>query len=108
MNDIAERKLWEEYMSAYEHAIRATSNPEAPWYVVPADHKWFARLIVARAVLETLENLDLNYPKTEEATLLKVRASLEADGRGDRRQTKKRSSKRENHRRHGTGTRAIT
>jgi PPK2 family polyphosphate:nucleotide phosphotransferase len=108
MNDITERKLWDEYMSAYEHAIRATSNSEAPWYVVPADHKWFARLIVARAILETLKNLDLDYPKTEEATLLKVRASLEVDGRGDRRQTKKRSPKRENHRRHGTGTRAIT
>lgn len=108
MNDIAERKLWDEYMSAYEHAIRATGNPGAPWYVVPADHKWFARLIVARAMLEALENLDLDYPKTEEATLLKVRASLEADGRGDRRQTKERSPKRKDRRCHGTRTRAIT
>jgi PPK2 family polyphosphate:nucleotide phosphotransferase len=96
MNDIAERKLWDEYMSAYEHAIRATGNPGAPWYVVPADHKWFARLIVARAMLEALENLDLDYPKTEEPTLLKVRASLAADRRGDHTR-KKRPSKRKDH-----------
>jgi hypothetical protein len=88
MNDIAERKHWDEYMSAYERAIRATSNEEAPWYVVPADHKWFARLIVARAMLEALENLDLHYPKTEGATLRKVRASLAADRRGDHTQEK--------------------
>src|SRR2546423_14376405 len=65
MNDVAERKLWNEYMDAYEAAIRATSSREAPWHVVPADHKWFARLIVARATLEALENLDLRYPKIE-------------------------------------------
>jgi PPK2 family polyphosphate:nucleotide phosphotransferase len=79
MDDIAERKLWDEYMDAYDAAIRATSSGEAPWYVVPADHKWFARLIVARATLEALENLDLNYPKIEGAALRKVRASLEPD-----------------------------
>ena len=80
MNDVAERKLWNEYMDAYEAAIRATSSREAPWHVVPADHKWFARLIVARATLEALENLDLKYSKMEGAALRKVRAALEAEG----------------------------
>jgi PPK2 family polyphosphate:nucleotide phosphotransferase len=94
VNDISERKLWGEYTSAYEGAIRATSSPEAPWYVVPADHKWFARLIVARAILEALENLELNYPRIDRTTLRKVRAALEAERRGDRRRAKKKPTKR--------------
>jgi PPK2 family polyphosphate:nucleotide phosphotransferase len=80
MNDVAERKFWNEYMDAYEAAIRAISSREAPWHVVPADHKWFARLIVARATLEALENLDLKYPKIERAAPRKVRTALEAEG----------------------------
>ena len=55
MGDIAERKRWDEYMAAYEDMIRATSRPNAPWYVVPADHKWFTRLVVAAALIEALE-----------------------------------------------------
>jgi PPK2 family polyphosphate:nucleotide phosphotransferase len=82
MGDIAERKLWDKYMDAYEDMIRATSRPAAPWQVVPADHKWFARLVVARAVVDALEGLDLSYP-TVEGTALdeleKVRAALEAE-----------------------------
>jgi PPK2 family polyphosphate:nucleotide phosphotransferase len=80
MTDIAERERWPEYMDAYEDMIRATSREEAPWYVVPADHKWFARLVVAAAMIETLEKLDLEYPKIEGDALkelLKVRAALE-------------------------------
>ncbi len=92
MNDVAERKLWNEYMDAYEAAIRATSSRETPWHVVPADHKWFARLIVARATLEALDNLDLKYPKIEGAALRKVRASLEAEG--EHKQAKKTPRKR--------------
>ena len=65
MGDIAERKLWDEYMAAYEDAIRATSRPEAPWYVVPADHKWFARFLVSRVVIATLQALDLKFPKAD-------------------------------------------
>jgi PPK2 family polyphosphate:nucleotide phosphotransferase len=93
MGDIVERKLWDAYMAAYDDVIRATSAPNAPWYVVPADHKWFARLIVGRAVLEALEGLDLNYPKVEGAALEEVRqirAVLEADGHRDHTQPKKR------------------
>jgi PPK2 family polyphosphate:nucleotide phosphotransferase len=82
MNDVAERKLWDQYMAAYEDMIRATSRPEAPWYVVPADNKWFARLVVARAMVETLEEIDPQFPNVEGAALkelAKVRAALEAE-----------------------------
>ena len=82
MNDIAERKLWDKYMAAYEDAIRATSCAHAPWYVVPADHKPFARLVVANAMVEALDRLDLAYPKVEGAALKemhKVRAALLAE-----------------------------
>ena len=67
--DIAERKLWDKYMAAYEDAIRATSREHAPWYVVPADSKPFARLVVARAIVDTLSRLDLKFPKVDTAGL---------------------------------------
>ena len=82
-NDIAERKLWDEYMKAYEDTLRGTSREPAPWYMVPADRKWFARLVVARAMIETLDSLDLHFPKVEGAALKEleqVRAALEAEG----------------------------
>jgi len=62
LNDINERLRWKEYMAAYEEALHATSTAEAPWYVVPADNKWFTRLAVAAIVLETLEGLKLKVP----------------------------------------------
>jgi PPK2 family polyphosphate:nucleotide phosphotransferase len=82
MNDVAERKLWPKYMHAYEDAIRHTSRPEAPWYVVPADNKWFARLIIAEALVEAMEGLKLEFPKVEGAALKelgKVRRALLAE-----------------------------
>jgi PPK2 family polyphosphate:nucleotide phosphotransferase len=88
MGDVAERKLWDKYMDAYQDMIRATSRKEAPWYVVPADHKPFARLVVAAAMIETLESLDLEFPKIEGAALKElqqVRAALEARKPGDAR-----------------------
>ena len=87
MGDIAERKLWDKYMAAYEDMVRATSRPHAPWYVVPADNKWFARLVVARAMVERLEGLGLEFPKVEGAALeelQKVRTVLVAEERGNR------------------------
>jgi PPK2 family polyphosphate:nucleotide phosphotransferase len=87
LGDIAERALWDKYMAAYEDMVRATSRPQAPWYVVPADHKWFARLVVARAMVETLEEIDPQFPKVEGAALKeleKVRAALEAEGTSKR------------------------
>jgi PPK2 family polyphosphate:nucleotide phosphotransferase len=65
--DALERRHWREYMDAYEETIRETATPEAPWYVVPADNKWFTRLVVAAAVVEALDSLDLHYPKVTKA-----------------------------------------
>ena len=62
-SDVRERRYWKEYMQAYEEAIRATASKAAPWFVVPADSKWFTRLVVAAAIVETVEKLDLEYPK---------------------------------------------
>jgi PPK2 family polyphosphate:nucleotide phosphotransferase len=61
--DITERRCWPQYMEAYEDAIRHTATEQAPWYVVPADHKWFTRLVVASVIVETLESLKLKFPE---------------------------------------------
>jgi PPK2 family polyphosphate:nucleotide phosphotransferase len=65
--DALERRYWRDYMNAYEDTIRETATPEAPWYVVPADNKWFTRLVVAAAVVEALDGLDLKYPRVTRA-----------------------------------------
>jgi PPK2 family polyphosphate:nucleotide phosphotransferase len=65
--DAREREHWDEYMHAYEEAIRATAAKHAPWYVVPADNKWFTRLVVAAAIVDALQALDLHYPKIDAA-----------------------------------------
>ena len=66
--DAREREYWDQYMAAYEDMVRNTATPEAPWYVVPADNKWFTRLVVAAAAIDTLAELGLEYPElsTEE------------------------------------------
>jgi PPK2 family polyphosphate:nucleotide phosphotransferase len=74
MGDVAERKLWPKYMSAYEDAIRETSRPEAPWFVIPADHKWFARVAVAGAIVDAMERLDIEFPKVEGKALEDLQA----------------------------------
>jgi len=61
--DLVERGFWNDYMAAYERAVRATDTKWAPWHVVPADHKWVARVVIARLVTETLAGLKLAYPK---------------------------------------------
>jgi PPK2 family polyphosphate:nucleotide phosphotransferase len=63
VSDVQERMHWEEYVDAYEQALRHTSTKWAPWYVIPADHKWFTRMTVADILLKTLKSLDLSYPK---------------------------------------------
>jgi len=65
--DVRERAYWPDYMAAYEAMIRHTATVAAPWYVVPADHKWFTRLVVAAAVIEALAALDLHYPQVDDA-----------------------------------------
>jgi PPK2 family polyphosphate:nucleotide phosphotransferase len=67
MGDVLERGLWDDYMRAYEDAISATSTEWAPWYAVPADHKWFTRLVVAQVIVSELESLQLRYPKVDAA-----------------------------------------
>jgi PPK2 family polyphosphate:nucleotide phosphotransferase len=82
MDDIAERSLWDKYMVVYEQMIRETSTEEAPWYVVPADNKWFARLVVAAVMVDELKELPLEYPKVEGLLLEeleRVRQMLEAE-----------------------------
>jgi PPK2 family polyphosphate:nucleotide phosphotransferase len=69
LNDVKEREHWDEYMKAYEQTIRNTASKHAPWYVVPADHKWFTRLVVAAAIVETLNALDLEYPSLSKEEL---------------------------------------
>ena len=77
--DVQERECWDDYMHAFEEVIRATAAELAPWYVVPADHKWFTRLIVAGAIGEALETLGLGYPQidaTKKKELVKAREAL--------------------------------
>jgi|SRR3954469_12021218 len=78
--DVAERQHWAEYMSAYEDMIRHTATPDAPWHVVPADHKWFTRLVVAATIADAMTALRLEYPTLDAAKrreLRTVRAALE-------------------------------
>jgi PPK2 family polyphosphate:nucleotide phosphotransferase len=80
--DIAERAHWDAYQEAYEEAIAATATPHAPWFVVPADHKWFSRLVVVEAMIAALEDLDLQPPELSEedrARLAEARKELEAE-----------------------------
>lgn len=65
LQDVKEREYWNAYMQAYEDMIRSTSTGHAPWYVIPADHKWFMRLAVAEVIAATLEGLNLSYPKVD-------------------------------------------
>jgi len=79
LGDVAERELWPDYQEAYEAAIRGTASKRAPWYVVPADHKWYTHLIVASAIVEALDDLDLAFPEADKGKrkqLEKVRAAL--------------------------------
>jgi PPK2 family polyphosphate:nucleotide phosphotransferase len=76
--DVHERKHFKDYMKTYETAIRETATPWAPWYVVPADRKWFARLVVASAVIETLESLRPSFPTVDEKKLHDLQAARAA------------------------------
>jgi PPK2 family polyphosphate:nucleotide phosphotransferase len=84
MGDVTERALWPRYMAAYQDLVRHTSTPLAPWYVVPADHKWFARVVIGSAIVSTLESLNLRFPRTDKASLQEfkqVREALLAEGK---------------------------
>ena len=92
MADISERALWAKYQAAYQEVIRHTSTPLAPWHVVPADHKWFARVVIGSAIVSALDKLDLHFPKVDKAErseFKQVREALLAEGKGGGKVTKK-------------------
>ena len=83
--DISERALWGKYQAAYQEVIRHTSTRQAPWHVVPADHKWFARVVIGSTIVAALDRLDLHFPKVDKAErseFKQVREALLAEGKG--------------------------
>ena len=87
MADVAERAQWGKYQAAYQEVIRHTSSAAAPWHVVPADHKWFARVVIGCTIVAALEKLELKFPKTDPASLpefKQVRKALMAEGEAKR------------------------
>ncbi len=79
IDDIAERKLWDRYMEAFEEMVRETATADAPWHVVPADHKWFTRLVVSSVIIDKLRSLNLHLPKLsaeKKKQMAKARADL--------------------------------
>ena len=83
--DIGERKLWDKYQAAYQDLIRHTSTKHAPWHIVPADHKWFARVVIGSAIVAALDRLDLHFPKVDKADrgeFKQVREALLAEEKG--------------------------
>ena len=83
-SDATEREYWNQYIAAYESMLSATSTEHAPWYVIPADHKWFSRTAIGEILVECLESLDLHYPKADaeqEKALTRIRKQLEAEKR---------------------------
>jgi PPK2 family polyphosphate:nucleotide phosphotransferase len=87
MGDVSERARWHRYQAVYQDIVRHTSTPVAPWYVVPADHKWFARVVIISTIVAALEQLDLKFPRADKASLAEfkqVRAALEHEGKGKR------------------------
>ena len=77
-SDMAERDHWNEYQDVYEDMIRNTATKNSPWYVVPADNKWFTRVVVGAAIVDTLASLDLAYPKVDKARLGEIAKARKA------------------------------
>ncbi|HWX06715.1 MAG TPA: polyphosphate kinase 2 family protein [Bradyrhizobium sp.] len=85
MADVSERALWPRYMAVYQDIVRHTSSPVAPWHVVPADHKWFARVVIGSAIVSALDALNLRFPRADKASLAEfkaVRKALQREGKG--------------------------
>jgi hypothetical protein len=83
MSDVTERAFWPRYMAVYQDIVRHTSTSFAPWHVVPADHKWFARVVIGSAIVSALEELNLRFPRVDKDSLeefAKVRKALESEG----------------------------
>ena len=91
MNDVTERGFWPRYMAVYQDIVRHTSTPFAPWHVVPADHKWFARVVIGSAIVSALESLNLRFPRADKASLEEfatVRQALENEGKRAKKKAK--------------------
>ncbi|UWU79337.1 polyphosphate kinase 2 family protein [Bradyrhizobium sp. CB1717] len=91
MDDIKERALWPRYQAVYQDIVRHTATAHAPWYVVPADHKWFARVVIGSVINAALEKLDLRFPRADKASLVEfeqVRKALEKEETGGRKKAK--------------------
>lgn len=89
LGDIKERALWPRYQAVYQDIVRHTATPHAPWYVVPADHKWFARVVIGSVIVAALERLDLRFPRADKASLEEfneVRKALEREGKASEKQ----------------------
>jgi PPK2 family polyphosphate:nucleotide phosphotransferase len=94
--DVTERALWGKYQAAYQEVVRHTSSAVAPWYVVPADHKWFARVVIGSTVVRALDGLNLRFPRVDKASLeefKEVRQALENEGKGSARKAVKKIAK---------------
>jgi PPK2 family polyphosphate:nucleotide phosphotransferase len=88
MDDIKERALWPRYQAVYQDIVRHTATLHAPWFVVPADHKWFARVVIGSVIVAALDRLDLQFPRADKASLREfktVREALEQEAKGGRR-----------------------
>lgn len=91
MDDIKERALWPRYQAVYQDIVRHTATSHAPWYVVPADHKWFARVVIGSVINAALEKLDLRFPRADKASLAEfeqVRKALEKEEAGGKKKAK--------------------
>jgi PPK2 family polyphosphate:nucleotide phosphotransferase len=96
MDDIKERALWPRYQAVYQDIVRHTATSHAPWYVVPADHKWFARVVIGSVINATLEKLDLRFPRADKASLAEfenVRKALEREGKDGKKRAKRKMRK---------------
>lgn len=96
LSDLKERAYWDQYQDAYGEAISATSTEYAPWFIIPADDKWYARLAIAAVIYNRFEKLELSYPKVSEsqrAELLKAKQHLEAESEGQKKDKKKKAKK---------------
>jgi len=76
-SDLSERGRWDDYMDAFETAINATSTENAPWYAIPADNKWRMRSIISQIITDTINSLDMEYPKTTPERKIKLEQALE-------------------------------
>jgi PPK2 family polyphosphate:nucleotide phosphotransferase len=95
-NDILERRYWDAYMDAYEEMFNHTSTPWAPWYIIPADHKWFTRIAVVSIINATLDNLGLAYPEVgpeQKEALMKAKGEMEKEGGGQEQPVKGKKGK---------------